>query len=159
MDAVLDALQDFFKDQRNEALHRRELLYCRQAEGENFGSFYVRLKSCAEEVDLCPGHSVTCAGTQLKMVILMGVRDEELIQRLISLDASALLQDIVNHCRSYESTHTTASAIHAFPSQMYVVSSYKHQKRWKRTQTTSASGLKGNCIATIFRPTNNIMNT
>lgn len=78
------------------------------------------------------------------MVILMGIRDEELIQRLISLDGSAPLQDVVNLCRPYEATQTTASAIHASPWQMCAVSSYKQQKRWKRAQTTATPGLKGN---------------
>ncbi|KAG0721506.1 hypothetical protein GWK47_046307 [Chionoecetes opilio] len=81
---VLDTLQSHFKSQRNEALRRRELLCCKQADGESFPDFLVRLKNLAEEVDLCTGNAMTCAEIQLKMVLLMGVRDEELIQRLIS---------------------------------------------------------------------------
>ncbi|KAG0711208.1 hypothetical protein GWK47_021100 [Chionoecetes opilio] len=110
---VLDTLQSHFKSQRNEALRRRELLCCKQADGESFSDFFVRLKNLAEEVDLCTGNAMTCAEIQLKMVLLMGVRDEELIQRLISLDTGASLQDVVTCCRSFEATRHTASAIYS----------------------------------------------
>ena len=59
------------------------------------------------------------------MVILMGVRDQELVQRLISLDTAASLQEFVTCCRSFEAARTTASAIHASPSQLRIISSYK----------------------------------
>ncbi|KAG0718950.1 hypothetical protein GWK47_051498 [Chionoecetes opilio] len=88
-------LQSHFKSQQNEALRRRELLCSKQAGGELFSDFFVRLKNLAEEVDLCTGNAMTCVEIQLKMVLLMGVRDEELIQCLISLDTGASLQDLV----------------------------------------------------------------
>lgn len=143
VDAVLDALQAHYKGQRNEALRRRALLCCRQAEGEDFSSFYVRVKDCAEEVDLCPGHSVMCAETQIKMVILMGVRDEQLVQKLISLDSNASLQDVITCCRSYEATRATASAIHSSPSQMCAVSAYKKQQGREKHKKASNSGHRG----------------
>ncbi|KAG0724063.1 Pre-mRNA-splicing factor CWC25 [Chionoecetes opilio] len=100
---VLDTLQSHFKNQRNEALRRRELLCCKQADSESFSDFFVFLKNLAEEVDLCTGNAMTCAEIQLKMVLLMGVRDEELIQRLISLDtvydghaSSVICMSVVN---------------------------------------------------------------
>ena len=133
VEEVLDALQQHIKSLRNEALRRRELLSCKQLEGEPFSDFYVRLKHIAEELDVCPGASSTCEETQLKMVILMGVRDEELVQKLISLDATASLQDVVNTCRSYEATRTAASAIRAPPSQLCATSTYKKQKGHKKT--------------------------
>ncbi|KAG0697957.1 hypothetical protein GWK47_026177 [Chionoecetes opilio] len=126
---VLDTLQSHFKSQRNEALRRRELLCCKQADGESFCDFYVRLKNLAEEVDLCTGNAMTCAEIQLKMVFLMGVRDEELIQRLISLDTGASLLDVVTCCRSLEATCKTASAIHSSPSQLRAMSTYKKGRR------------------------------
>lgn len=129
VDQVLDALQSHYKSQRNEALRRRELLCCKQADGESFSHFYVRLKNLAEEVDLCSGDPLTCAEIQLKMVILMGLRDEELVQKLISMPAGASLQEVVTCCRSFEATRTAASAIHSSPSQVCQVSAYKQQKR------------------------------
>ena len=71
VDEVLDALQAFFRASRNEALRRRELLCCKQATGEQFSNYYVRVKNLSDEVDLCTGDPVTCAETLLKMVLLM----------------------------------------------------------------------------------------
>ncbi|XP_068246738.1 uncharacterized protein [Palaemon carinicauda] len=51
VEEVLDELQDHVKSLRKEALRRRELLSCKQFEGESFSDFYVRLKHIAEEVD------------------------------------------------------------------------------------------------------------
>ena len=134
---IHDELQFHFKGQRNEALRCRELLRCRQTDDESFSDFYVRLKSLVEEVDLCPGNPVTCTEIQLKMVLLMGVREEELVRRLISLDTGASLQDVVTCCRSFEATQTAASAIHSSPSQLCALSSYKKGKR--RDKTTHSS--------------------
>ncbi|XP_068235531.1 uncharacterized protein [Palaemon carinicauda] len=128
VEEVLDELQDHVKSLRNEALRRRELLSCKQFEGESFSDFYVRLKHIAEEVDVCPGNSSVCEETQMKMIILMGIRDGELVQKLISLDATASLQEVVNTCRSYEAARKATSAIRAPTSQLRVVSTYKKQK-------------------------------
>lgn len=89
VDEVLDRLQDHYKKLRNEAIRRRDLFCCRQANRKPFNDFYVRLKNLAEEVDLYSGSHIACAETQLKMVILMGVHDQELVQCLISLDIDA----------------------------------------------------------------------
>ena len=138
VEEVLDALQGHIKSLRNETLRRRELLGCKQFEGESFSDFYVRLKHIAEELDVCPGAS-TCEETQLKMIILMGVRDEELVQKLISLDTTASLQDVVNTCRSYEATRKATSAIRAPPSQLCATSTYKKQKGHKKTAAVTPS--------------------
>ncbi|KAK4310272.1 hypothetical protein Pmani_018151 [Petrolisthes manimaculis] len=116
---------------RNEALRRRELLSCRQYEGESFEDFYVRLRRIAEEVDVCPGNSSTCHETQMKMIILMGIRDDELVQRLISLDSTAYLADVVTICRSYEAAKCATSAIRAPQDQLRAVSAYKKGKKNK----------------------------
>lgn len=42
---VLEKLQQHIKGQRNEALHWRELLRCKQSEGETIDDFYVRLRT------------------------------------------------------------------------------------------------------------------
>lgn len=65
VDEVLNVLQEYIKNLRNKALRRRDLLSCKQREGESFNDFYVRLKHVAEEIDVCPGHSAACEETQL----------------------------------------------------------------------------------------------
>ncbi|XP_064116655.1 uncharacterized protein K02A2.6-like [Macrobrachium nipponense] len=134
---VLDTLQKHFRSLRNEALRRRELLSCKQALGESFADYYARLKDLADEVDLCTGNPTSCTERQLQMVILMGVRDEELIQRLIPLQPSSTLAEFVTCCRS-ASTCATASAIASSPSQVNALSTYKkNQRLQKRTSHRS----------------------
>ncbi|ROT64572.1 hypothetical protein C7M84_017478 [Penaeus vannamei] len=134
---VLDALQQYFRNSQNEALRRRELLSCKQTPGEPFSAFYARMKDLADESELCTGDRTTCAATQLKMILLMGVREEELVQRLVSLDSQASLDDFVTCCRTFESSRAAASAIVAAPSQLNILSSYKrNQRRQKMTATT-----------------------
>ena len=146
VEEVLDVLQAHVKSLRNEALRRRELLSCKQLEGETFSDFYVRLKHIAEEVDICPGNSSACEETQLKMIILMGLRDEELIQKLISLNAKASLQEFVDTCRSYEAAKKATSAIRATPFKLCATSTYKKQKgREKKAASSPSSKLVVPC--------------
>ncbi|XP_068229364.1 uncharacterized protein [Palaemon carinicauda] len=128
VDEVLDALQLHIKELMNEVLHQRELLSCKQMQGESFADFYVRLRRIAE-VDLCSGNAAACEDTQLKMIILMGIRDAELVQKLIALDAISPLQDFVTTCRSYEAGKTATSAICGLPSQLCAVSAYRRSKK------------------------------
>ena len=51
VEEVLDALQLHIRGLRNEVLRQRELLSCKQLEGESFADYYVRLRRLAEEVD------------------------------------------------------------------------------------------------------------
>ncbi|XP_068227654.1 uncharacterized protein [Palaemon carinicauda] len=63
------------------------------------------------------------------MIILMGIRDAELVQKLIALDANSPLQDFVTACRSYEAAKTATSAICGPPSQVCAVSAYRRSKK------------------------------
>ncbi|KAK4298471.1 hypothetical protein Pmani_029191 [Petrolisthes manimaculis] len=65
------------------------------------------------------------------MIILMGIRDDELVQRLISLDSKSSLADVVTICRSYEAAKCATSAIRAPPDQLRAVSAYKKGKKNK----------------------------
>ncbi|KAK8372371.1 hypothetical protein O3P69_020950 [Scylla paramamosain] len=131
VDEVVDALELHIKGLRNEALRRRELFSCRQMEAETFADFYVRLRRRAEEIDICPGKSSVCEETQLKSVILMGVRDDELIQRLISLDDKCSLQEMVTACRSYEAARCATSDIRAQPTQVRALTPHQKSKKQK----------------------------
>ncbi|XP_076068309.1 uncharacterized protein LOC143040770 isoform X3 [Oratosquilla oratoria] len=131
VDEVVAPLEVHIKGLRNEAIRRRGLLSCRQMEGETFADFYVRLRRSAEEIDICPGKSPICEETQLKSVIIMGVRDDELIQRLISLDDKCSLQDVVNTCRSYETARCATSDIRAQPAQVRSLTHHQRRKKQK----------------------------
>lgn len=127
VESILHKLKNYYKGLGNEAIRRRELLSCK-LEGEMFADYYQRLKRTAEEVDLCPGNSTRSEETQLKMVMLMGVR-EELTQKLISLDSNSTLDGIVSVCRSYEAAIRTTSAIHAPLEQVRAMSTYVKNKK------------------------------
>ncbi|KAG0715202.1 hypothetical protein GWK47_001358 [Chionoecetes opilio] len=94
---------------------------------------------------------MTCAEIQLKMVLLMGVRDEELIQRLISLDTGASLQDVVTCCRSFEVTRHTASVIYSSPSQLRAMSTYKKGRRHDKTPHSPQLPPSGQRVKTQHR--------
>ena len=136
---VLNLLEKHIKDSSNEALRRRAFTSCRQATGESFADFFVRLKSLSEEVDVCKAHSKDCEEAWIKHGILTGVQDEELVQKIIALDASATLNDVVTLCRSYEATRTTASALRASPA-VRAVSQYRKGKKTDHRTNAETKG-------------------
>ncbi|XP_045135677.1 uncharacterized protein LOC123518742 [Portunus trituberculatus] len=128
VDEVLDILQAHIRDSNNEALRRRAFTSCRQARGEPFSEFLVRLKSLAEEFDICKAHHLDCEEAWMKHGILTGVHDEELVTKIVSLDAASTLADVINVCRAHEATRSAASAIRASPT-VSAVSTYKQTKK------------------------------
>lgn len=77
-------------------------------EDELYVDYYVLLRGFADEVNVCSGHSSVCGETQLKMVILMGVRNEELVLHIISLVVSCSIQE-VKICWFYEATKSASA--------------------------------------------------
>ncbi|KAG0716274.1 hypothetical protein GWK47_010077 [Chionoecetes opilio] len=53
VEEVLDTLQEHIKGLSSEALRRRAFSSCKQAAGETFADFFVRLKNLSEEIDVC----------------------------------------------------------------------------------------------------------
>lgn len=102
-----------------------ELFSCKQMTGESFNDFFLRLKTAAEVVEICKEQCKDCEETQLKQVILMGVRDNELVQHIIPLASTCSLDDFVEKCYSYEASRTIASAITAPPTSVRATSRYK----------------------------------
>ncbi|MPC51578.1 hypothetical protein E2C01_045427 [Portunus trituberculatus] len=84
--------------------------------------------------------ATTRPSTSPAMLPAHGVKDEELIHRLISMEVSATLQDMVSCCCSYEATCSTASAIQFSPSQLCALTSHRKNKRHKQTTTPGQHG-------------------
>ena len=135
---VLSVLQAHIKGQNNEALRRRAFSSCKQATGETFDEFYVRLKSASEEIDVCKARDKECEEAWIKHGILMGVQDEELTQKLIALDTSSSLQDVLTECRSHEATRSATSALRA-PASARALSQYKKGKKATHNQKIDSS--------------------
>jgi len=128
VDDVLTKLEEHIKNASNEALRRKAFSECKQADGECFDDFWIRLKILSQEIDLCKAQDHTCCEQWMKHGILMGIRDEELTQKLIQMDCSATLQDVLEKCRSHESSKTASSALRDTVSSR-AVSQYKRDKK------------------------------
>ncbi|KAK3889967.1 hypothetical protein Pcinc_006119 [Petrolisthes cinctipes] len=63
------------------------------------------------------------------MIILMGIRDAELVLKLISMDSSSSLNDVVTACHAHEAARRTTTAISAPNQHVQAVSTYKNQKK------------------------------
>ena len=125
---VIARLRDHVRSQKNEALRRLAFSQCKQAEGEKFNDFYIRLKQAAEEVDLCKGNDANCLETQIKHAVLIGVRDEEVKQRLLELKSDATLDQVITVCRSREAAEVTTQELRPSQPTARAVSAYKKQK-------------------------------
>ncbi|KAK8381353.1 hypothetical protein O3P69_018440 [Scylla paramamosain] len=68
------------------------------------------------------------ATAQPPPVLPTDVTDEELVQKIVALDASSTLLDVVTLCRAYEATRSAATAIRASPAAR-AVSQYKKGKK------------------------------
>ncbi|XP_045127688.1 uncharacterized protein LOC123514109 [Portunus trituberculatus] len=112
LDEVLDILQTHIRDSNNEALRQRAFTSCQQARGEPFSEFLVRLKSLAEEFDICKAHNLDSEEAWMKHGILTGVHDEELVTKIVSLDAASTLADVINVCRAHEATRSCGRRDH-----------------------------------------------
>ncbi|KAK4289628.1 hypothetical protein Pmani_037421 [Petrolisthes manimaculis] len=139
---VLECLQDYVKGQRNEALRRLSFSQCRQAEGEKFNDFYVRLKQAADEIDLCKADDLGCVETQMKHAVLIGIRDEETKQRLLELPTDTTLDRVLTLCKSREAAENTSHELRpqsVLQPTTCAVSMYKKRKK----QAWKPSGSKG----------------
>ena len=145
LDDVLAKIEDYIKSQQNEALRRLAFSKCKQAEGESFTDFFVRLQQLSEEVDLCKG--ANCVDAQIKHAILVGIRSEELMKKLISMPSTATLQEVKVACVSYEAATNTTNELKGPHSSICAVSNYKKFKK-------KAIAKPGNLNSTHFQQKN-----
>ena len=124
---VLTKIETYVKGQHNEALRRLAFTKCKQAENESFTDFFVRLQQLSEEVDLCKG--THCVDAQMKHAILVGIRSEDLMKKLISMPSSASLQEVKTTCMSFEAAKSTTNELRNPKSSVCAVSNYKKQKK------------------------------
>ena len=145
VDTVLDQLQGHVKDQTNEALRRRELFSCKQQVGEKFHEFYIRVTGLANAVDVCKGQDNTCFEMQMKQVIMMGIRDEKLIQELIPNIPTSSLDEVVQQCYAFEAARNTASVIVSPEKLVCATSRYKANKKVKQKPLSSPNPPREPC--------------
>ena len=134
VEEVLDALETHFRGLCKEVLQRRDLMSCKQAEGESFQQYYIRLCRLAEDMTVCTGGPVSCRESQIKAILTLGLRDEEMIRRVSELPNGSTLQQARALCETYESAVNTSSAIRTPGAQACAVSTYKKEKHQRARQ-------------------------
>lgn len=88
----------------------------------------MRLKGLSEEIDVCKANDKDCQEAWIKQGILTGDSDDELVKKIVALDASSTLSDVVTLCRAHEATRSAATALRAPPAAR-IVSQYKKGKK------------------------------
>lgn len=141
VDDAIAKLETHVKSQNNEAIRRKAFSLCKQDTGEPFEDFFVRLKSLALEVDLCKANSKDCSDEQMKHAILMGVRDQELVEKLTDMPRGTL-QEVVDKCKSFESTKKNADALRDTASTRAVSQYKKNQKVAQKKKFSNDSPTK-----------------
>ena len=96
---------------------------------ETLSDFYVRVKTFAESVDICKVTDMQCEETQLKQVILMGVRDQERVKELIRTIATQTLYETVQQCYGFEAPRQATSAIVSPAKSICAMSRYQTKKK------------------------------
>ncbi|XP_037779411.1 uncharacterized protein LOC119575951 [Penaeus monodon] len=160
VDDVLTKLEEHIKNASNEALRRNAFSDCEQADGECFDDFWIRLKILSQEIDLCKAQDHTCCEQWMKHGILIGIRDEELTQKLIQMDCSATLQDVLEKCRDKKAALKQKSKMRPsspMPSKVCNCCGCQHEKGLCRatTSTCRACGKKGHWHSTAKCPARN----
>ncbi|XP_037804919.1 uncharacterized protein LOC119599258 [Penaeus monodon] len=140
VDDVLRKLEEHIKNASNEALRRKAFSESKQADGECFDDFWIRLKILSQEIDLCKSQDHTCCEQWMKHGILMGIRDEELTQKLIQMDCSATLQDVLEKCRDKNAALKQKSKMRPsspLPSKVWNCCGRQHEKGLCRATTST----------------------
>ena len=100
VDSILDRIRNHLRNKRNVALDRVAFTERKQAEGEEFDHFFVALRKLADNADIC----ANCKDTRLATQIMSGVKNCELKQKLLAITPFPALQNVVDICRSFESS-------------------------------------------------------
>ena len=107
-DDILDAIQQHIRSKRNVALDRVDFEECRQAPGEKFDTFFVRLRQLAASADLCE----ECYDDRLITRIMSGINSSETRKKLLAINPPPkLLQTVVDICRGEESATSNESSL------------------------------------------------
>lgn len=81
-----------------------------------------------------------CQEAWIKRVILSGVQNKELVQKIIGLNASSSLTDVVTLCRSYEAARSAASSCATSGTRSLPVQQTKAEARSVAFLSTSSCG-------------------
>ena len=136
---ILDDVEHHLRQRRNIALDRVAFEERRQQEGESFDNFFVNIKKLSAEADLC-GH---CLDQRLVTKIMTGVRCKDLKQKLLAISPFPELKEVINICRSYESSVRDSTSLDE--KTLNKISKYKLQKKSNPTDPVKTNS-NNSCI-------------
>lgn len=115
----------YLREQRNVILDRRDFNLRRQGEGETFDDFLCSHKELAGFCDFCEH----CMDDRLRDQIIVGIRDEETLKRLMEVKSVSLMQAI-DICRACESAYRSAVDLRGnTAASLQRLSQYKRDQR------------------------------
>ena len=97
VDEIFDKIQQYLRQKRNITLDRVAFEEIKQQHGETFDCFYVAVKIQAEEADLCDH----CIETRICTKIMVGIKSQELRQKLLTITSFPDLKTVVGRVRSF----------------------------------------------------------
>ena len=107
VDQILLAMRQFIRNKKNVSLDRFEFHSCKQQEGETVNHFYIRLKRLAEDAELC----ANCCDDQITSALTVGLNDQSIRMKLLSLQKFPRLEDAIKLCRSEEAAKQNDEAL------------------------------------------------
>ncbi|KAK3868203.1 hypothetical protein Pcinc_026391 [Petrolisthes cinctipes] len=124
LEEVLDAMEAHLRGQRNVIVDRREFYSRVQQQGEAFDDFLCAIKEMVNFCDFCDH----CIDNRLRDRIVVGIRDEEALKRMLQ-EKHLQLQSAIDICRASENANMSRAVIRDHASQsLCKVSRYKHEK-------------------------------
>lgn len=112
---------------------------------------HIQLRTCLTPEMLHTPHSSRMFSSpwtstlKLRQVILMGVRDQDLVQELISIIPTKSLHQVVQHCYACEAARHTATIITSSSKTVCSVSKYKKEKKHKQHNAGTSTPISGTC--------------
>ncbi|KAK4311797.1 hypothetical protein Pmani_011926 [Petrolisthes manimaculis] len=132
--SILDAMEEYLRNQRNIIVDRRDFYLRVQEAGESFDDFLCLVKEIANFCDFCD----KCVDSQLRDRIVVGTSDEVALKRMLE-NKNLTLENAIDICRASESANHCSAVIkgasHSSTHVVNRVSSYRKSHKRDNTKT------------------------
>ncbi len=138
VEEMLDALQRFFRNERNLAVDRQAFYTRRQLQGETFREYYHAMEKLSRNANVNRNcDSEECRKDTLVTMLMLGVTNEAARKKMMKIRPFPKLDEAVTVCTSEECAEENAQRL-IEPSAINKVSTYKRHKqdtiaeKWKK---------------------------
>ncbi|KAK4329507.1 hypothetical protein Pmani_000138 [Petrolisthes manimaculis] len=132
--SILDAMEEYLRNQRNIIVDRRDFYLRVQEPGESFDDFLCLVKKIANFCDFCD----KCVDSQLRDRIVVGTSDEVALKRMLE-NENLSLENAIDISRASESANHCSAVIkgasHSSTHVVNRVSSYRKSHKRDNTKT------------------------